>query len=895
MLRREEKVKLWNGRFKKEMDMDCSKFLTSIAFDIRLAEYDILGSIAHVRMLGKCGIIKKEEMKKIIAGLEKILGEIKKGKLTFTSEDEDIHMLLERKLIEKIGPVGGKLHTARSRNDQVVLDVRMYLRDEIGTILNLILKFQKVIVKIAQKNIDVIMPGFTHLQHAQPILFSHHLLAYWWMLERDKGRLIDCLKRVNVMPLGAGALAGTSFPIDRNYVARLLKFPQVSQNSIDTVGDRDFIIEFLSDAATLMMHLSRISEEIILWNSTEFSFVEMDDAFSTGSSIMPQKKNPDIAELTRGKTGRIYGSLIALLTQMKSLPLAYNRDMQEDKEELFKTIDTLEDVLTVFPKMLSSILINKKRMYTACQEGFLNATNVAEYLTNKGLPFREAHRITGKIVAYCIENKKRLEELSEEEFYKFSPKFKKDVKEVIRLENCVNSRNSFGGTAPSCVKKQIKKIKELMVSKKTLHLVLSFFFISVFLGKFLYADEFSERKLTLPQSIKLALLNSQSLLSIQRDVSIAKGKVKEAKSFMYPQMDLNCNMSRLKTVSPLSLSPELGGIWIEPNEEVNFYAVQLSLYQYIYQGSWFRGDTKKLADINLKGANSSYEQLKDEIAYEVKKVFYRLLLLQKKIEIYENGLQEFKGKFVQKKYNSPYSKMKQQKFLTELKSNLRKCENDISLARLNFNNVLGIELNTSVKLIGKLEFKALKVDLNKYIAWSFQYRPELLQTRAQEEMDALAVSLSRRERYPTIVMGANYQYGGRDLPLDEKNWIASINLRIPIFDAGASWARLKQKKAKLKKARFQKAAVEDKVRWEVNKSYLEFIAAQKQALETKIDWEEAKNIRIKAEKDKTNYFELMEIHDFYIRMKLGHIKSIYNYIAIRADLEKAIGIDIVEK
>ena len=888
-------MKLWNGRFKKEMDMDCSKFLASIALDIRLAKYDIWGSVAHVRMLGKCGIIKKDETKKIIAGLEEILLEIENKKLSFSDRDEDIHMLIEKKLIEKIGNVGGKLHTARSRNDQVSLDVRMYLRHEMGEILNLIVKFQKVIVKIAQKNIDVIMPGFTHLQHAQPILFAHHILAYWWMLERDKERLLDCLKRVNVMPLGVGALAGTSFPIDRSYVARLLKFPQVSQNSIDTVGDRDFIIEFLSDAATLMMHLSRFSEEIILWNSVEFSFIEIDDAFSTGSSIMPQKKNPDIAELIRGKTGKIYGALIALFTQMKSLPLAYNRDMQEDKEELFKTIDTLKEVLIVFPKMLSSILIKKKRMYTACQEGFLNATNVAEYLTNKGIPFREAHRITGKIVAYCIEKEKRLENLSVGEFCTFSGHFKDDIKDVIRLENCVNSRNSFAGTALSCVKKQIKRIKELMAGKKLQHFCLFLFFLFFFSGKIFSADEFSERKLTLRQGIRLALLNSQTLLSKHRDVSIAKEKVKEARSFMYPQLDLNCNISRLKTVSALSLPPELGGIWLEPNEEGNFYAMQLSLYQYIYQGSWFRGDTKKLADINLKGENSAYEQLKSEIKQEVKKVFYQLLLLHKKIEIYEKTIQEFEEKFTQKEYSSSYSKMKQQKILAIFKSNLRKCEKDISLARLNFNSILGIELNTSVKLIGKLEFKDLEVDLNKYIAWAFQYRPELLQTRAQEEMNALAVSLSLKERYPTIVMGANYQYGGRDLPMDEKNWIASINLKIPIFDAWAGWARVKQKKANLEKARFQKAAVEDKVRWEVNKKYLEFIAVQKQVREMKIDWETARNIRTKAEKEKISYFELMEIYDFYIKMRLEYIQSIYKHIIARADLEKAIGVDIVEK
>ena len=885
-------MELWSGRFRKEMDTDCSKFLASIFFDIRLAKYDVIGSIAHVRMLGKCGIIKKGEAKKIIKGLEEILIEIKERRLAFSSQDEDIHMLVEKRLIEKIGNIGGKLHTARSRNDQVSLDIRMYLRCEIAEILNLIRKFQKLIVKKAQKNIEVIMPGFTHMQHAQPVLFSHHLLAYWWMLERDRERFFDCLKRVNVMPLGVGALAGTSFPIDRDYVARLLKFPKISQNSVDTVGDRDFVLEFLSNASILMMHLSRFSEEIILWSSVEFSFIEIDDAFSTGSSIMPQKKNPDVAELIRGKTGRVYGTLFSVLTQMKALPLAYNRDMQEDKEGLFDTIDTLKEILTVFPKMLSSIEVKKERMSESLKEGFLNATNVAEYLVSKGLPFREAHKITGKIVVYCIQTKKRLEELSLEEFCRFSQKFKDDVKKIVSLKNCIDLRNSPGGTSRAKVQRQIEKIKKLMSDRRIKNILTFLFLFFIFLGKSLCAEEFPERKLTLPQSIKLALLNSQKLLSKNQDVYIAKEKVKEAKSFIYPQLDVNCNISRLKTVSALSLSPALGGIWLEPNEEGNFYAIQLSLYQYVYQGSWFRGDTKRLADINLKGAKSSYEQIKNEIKYEVKEVFYKLLLLQEKLKIYKESHEKSKGLFAKERKISSYQKMKWQMHLTELESNLKECEKEISLARLNFNNTLGIELNTVVKLIGKLDVAALKIDLSKSIAWAFQYRPELLQTRAQEEMDALAVSLSMRERYPTVVIGANYQYGGRDLPLDEKNWTATINVSIPVFDAWASWARIKQKKAELEKARFQKAAVEDKIRWEVNKNYLEFMAAQKKVQKSKTNLEMAKNMRRVVKIGRRNYFELIEIYDFYIRKKLEYIHSVYEYILSKADLEKAVGIKI---
>ncbi|MGM0471963.1 MAG: argininosuccinate lyase, partial [Bacillota bacterium] len=405
-------MKLWGGRFEADTDQLVEEYTSSIGFDQRLYKYDIQGSIAHVKMLAHCEIINNGERDKIIAGLEEILAEIKAGKFTFKVGLEDIHMNIEQRLIEKIGSVGGKLHTARSRNDQVALDIRLYLREQIKSIQSLTLKLMEVLLDLAEDNLELVMPGYTHLQRAQPVRVAHHLMAYYHKLKRDYQRLADCYERVNILPLGAGALAGTSFEIDRQFVADELDFAAVSQNSLDTVSDRDFIIEFLSASSTLMMHLSRFSEELVLWSSQEFNFVEIDDAFCTGSSIMPQKKNPDVPELIRGKTGRVYGHLMQLLTVMKGLPLAYNKDMQEDKEGLFDTVDTLTGALELFARMLAQTTFNQPQLEATAEDGFTNATDVADYLVEEGLPFREAHEVVGETVLYCIKKDKKLSELS---------------------------------------------------------------------------------------------------------------------------------------------------------------------------------------------------------------------------------------------------------------------------------------------------------------------------------------------------------------------------------------------------------------------------------------------------------------------------------------------------
>ena len=458
-------MKLWAGRFQKETDSAVNDFNSSIAFDARLYRQDITGSIAHATMLGEQGIIQREESEKIIEGLKAILEDIEAGNVEFTVDMEDIHMNIESLLTGRIGQTGKRLHTARSRNDQVAVDFRMYVREEIQEIIKIILDFENILVKKAKAHVSTLLPGYTHLQRAQPSTLGHHLMAYANMLKRDVTRLEDCLDRMNECPLGAGALATTTYPIDRNRTADLLGFAKPTDNSLDSVSDRDFAIEFLCACSILMMHLSRFAEEIILWCSWEFKYVELDDAYSTGSSIMPQKKNPDLAELVRGKTGRVYGDLITLLTVMKGIPLAYNKDMQEDKEPVFDAIDTVEMCLPVFAEMVDTLTVRPKDMAKAASGGFINATDCADYLTKKGLPFREAYMIVGKLVNQCIKSGDTLDTMPLKDFRAISPLFDHDVYEALALHTCVNGRKVYGGPARESVEKQIANIEEFVAAR----------------------------------------------------------------------------------------------------------------------------------------------------------------------------------------------------------------------------------------------------------------------------------------------------------------------------------------------------------------------------------------------------------------------------------------------
>lgn len=455
-------AKLWGGRFQKSTDKKVDDFNSSIRFDKRMYKQDIKGSIAHAKMLGKQGIIPQADSDAIVDELKNILTDIENGKVEFLIDAEDIHMNIEKLLTDRIGDAGKRLHTGRSRNDQVALDIRMYLMDETAQIKEMLIHTLSVLTSLAKEHTETIMPGYTHLQKAQPITFAHHLMAYFEMFKRDYQRLEDCRKRTNIMPLGSGALAGTTYPLDREFVARELGFDDVTMNSLDGVSDRDFVIELASCLSMIMMHLSRFCEELILWSSHEFAFVEMDDAFSTGSSIMPQKKNPDVAELIRGKTGRVYGHLMGLLTTMKGIPLAYNKDMQEDKEPIFDSIDTVKLCLPVFCDMLATMTVKKDNMLQGSKGGFTNATDVADYLVKKGLPFREAHSVVGQMVYYAVTNNKNLDEFTPEEFAKFSDIIGDDIYDAISMETCVNDRKIIGGPAKATVEKAIEKAEKFI-------------------------------------------------------------------------------------------------------------------------------------------------------------------------------------------------------------------------------------------------------------------------------------------------------------------------------------------------------------------------------------------------------------------------------------------------
>ncbi len=467
MSQNDQPIKPWGGRFSEATDAFVERFTASIGFDYRLYHHDINGSIAHATMLAKVGVLTEAERDQIIAGLEEIRAEILAGKFTWSVSLEDVHMNIEALLTQRIGITGKKLHTGRSRNDQVATDIRLYMRDEIDAIAKELTRLQQGMLQLAEANTDTIMPGFTHLQTAQPVTFGHHILAWFEMLQRDYGRLLDCRKRMNYLPLGAAALAGTTYPIDRAYTAQLLGFEAPTENSLDSVSDRDFAIEFCAFASILLTHMSRMSEELVLWTSSQFKFIDLPDRFCTGSSIMPQKKNPDVPELVRGKTGRVNGHLIALLTLMKSQPLAYNKDNQEDKEPVFDAIDTVKDCLRAFADMVPAILPRKPEMYEAAKRGFSTATDLADYLVRKGVPFRDAHEIVGKSVAYGVQTNKDLSEMSLEELQQFSTVIEANVFEVLTLEGSVAARNHIGGTAPAQVKAAVARARAALSKRAT--------------------------------------------------------------------------------------------------------------------------------------------------------------------------------------------------------------------------------------------------------------------------------------------------------------------------------------------------------------------------------------------------------------------------------------------
>ena len=465
MTSKQTSVKPWSGRFTEATDGFVEQFTESVSYDQRLYPYDIMGSLAHVRMLGHVGILTDKDCEQIIAGLEKVQASIDSGEFQWQTQLEDVHMNIESALVAEIGEVGKKLHTGRSRNDQVATDIRLYLREELDATRVQLKQLMSLLLELAEQEVESIMPGFTHMQAAQPVTFGHHMLAWFEMLKRDEQRLEDCRKRVNVMPLGSAALAGTSFPVDREYTAELLGFDGVTQNSLDAVSDRDFVVEFCSAASLIMMHLSRFSEELVLWISPQFGFIDLDDAYCTGSSIMPQKKNPDIPELVRGKTGRVYGNLTALLTLMKAQPLAYNRDNQEDKESLFDSVDTLRGCLQAYIGIVPAITVEREAMLQAAASGFSTATDLADYLVRKGLPFRDAHEVVGKAVQFALKEQKELAELSLEELQAFNDEIEQDVYDCLELQGSIQARDHIGGTAPAQVKQAVQQGRDYLATR----------------------------------------------------------------------------------------------------------------------------------------------------------------------------------------------------------------------------------------------------------------------------------------------------------------------------------------------------------------------------------------------------------------------------------------------
>ncbi|MGB9887441.1 MAG: argininosuccinate lyase [Moorellales bacterium] len=454
-------MKLWGGRFREGTDRRAEEFLASIDFDRRLYRADILGSIAHARMLGRCGIISPEEAETLVRGLEELLADIEAGKVEFRQEHEDIHLNVEALLNERLGEVAKKLHTGRSRNDQVALDLRLYLREETDVVIEMLCKLQETLLALAEEHVETVMPGYTHLQRAQPVSLGHHFLAYFEMFGRDLERLRDCRRRIDVLPLGAGALAGPAYAVDRQGVAEELGFAAISENSLDAVSDRDFVVEFLAAASLIMMHLSRFCEELVLWSTEEFGFVELADPFTTGSSMMPQKKNPDVPELIRGKTGRVYGALVSVLTMLKALPLAYNKDLQEDKEPLFDAVDTVKSCLSIFPPLLSSMKIDRERLAqnAAGRYDLCLATDLADYLVTRGVPFRRAHQVVGRVVSYCLEQGRSLRELSLEEYRRFDPAFGEDLYPALDPRSALARRNAYGATAPVRVREALERAR----------------------------------------------------------------------------------------------------------------------------------------------------------------------------------------------------------------------------------------------------------------------------------------------------------------------------------------------------------------------------------------------------------------------------------------------------
>ncbi len=846
-------------------------FIKSFDFDKKLAIYDIEGSIAHTKSLSKSKIISKKDAEKIISGLKKIRKKILSGEEL--PPTEDIHYAIENELTKTIGKeIAGKLHTGRSRNDQIVLDMKLFLKDEIKKIVNSINKLQKTILEKAKENIDVIMPGYTHLQPAQPVLFSHWILSYCWMFQRDKERFNDCYKRTDELPLGSAAFAGTSFPIDRKSLAKLLGFSRISENSVDAVSDRDFIIEFLSCCAITQVHLSRLSEEIIIWLNPQFNFVSISKKFTSGSSIMPQKRNPDAFELIRGKTGKIYGALLNILTVMKALPLSYNRDLQEDKPPMFDATETLKSSIEIMSEMLKTLKVNKEKMKSVSEKNYIYATELADYLTRKKLPFRKAHSIVKKIVSDCMKKNKEIKELTLSQLKEYSNYFQKDIYKCLDPKYIINTKKTYGSTSLKSVKTQIKKLG-------TLIFVLFIFFYTG--EKILSQEQKPERIFTIEDSISCALNNRKEILIIEKELEIARERVKEANSFLYPKIDLTFNYSKLNTDQWMSLPPTFSSILLQRSSPGDYYLTRLSLWQHVYSGGRYSSNLK-LAETNLTRAENQKKIIINDITLQVKKSIYELLAIEKKIETYNVVISSVEKIIEISKIKNTEQRLQNEKILNKMKNEKTINEFEYEKKKIDFLNILGLELNTSFKLNVKFEPVKDSYDINNLLAWAFQYRPEPKQIQAQEEMDTLSVKLSLATRYPTVSLGAHYDFSGEDLSFDKKNWNATLNLNVPIFDGWASWSRIKQKKLQVEQNKLRKKDMEDNIRLQVRKSYIEYNFWLKEFIEREKQLKDAENIL-------TENNSSLQAWQHYLECKINYITALKELLSSRTSIEHAIG------
>ncbi|MBI4397424.1 MAG: argininosuccinate lyase [Elusimicrobia bacterium] len=859
------------------------EFVASISYDHRLAPYDLEASKAHVEMLGRQRIISSSEQSRLLTGLRRLSEKVRKGQRLAPAED--IHFAIEKAMFQAVGPVAGKLHTARSRNDQVVTAFRLYLRDHIDQIKGRLADLAEAFLAQAEGNPNAVMPGFTHLQPGQPVLASHHLLAYAWMFVKDQDRLDEVRRRTNILPLGAAALAGTSFPIDRLWVARRLGFDGVMPNSIEAVSDRDFLVDFLSAASLVMVHLSRFGEELVIWSNPSFGYVTLADPFVTGSSIMPQKRNPDMAELVRGKAGRVFGDLVALLTTLKAQPLAYNRDLQEDKPPVFDAVETVSACLDVMTPMVRTMTLHAEKTRESCRWGFLLATDVADALVRRGMAFRQAHGVVADVVRSARAKNISLEDMPLDAWRKFSPLFGPWVRDVLSLDKAVAARASLGGTAPKEVRRQIRRLRALL--KIGVFLI----GLSSLLPFRARSDEAPmERTLTLEQSIDTALQNNQALISAEEGIHIAEQRVWESKSQLYPKIGLNFSASRYLAEQDYVLPPEFGSVLFRPSRELEpdtFYTTRVWLKQPLYNGGRTR-DNILLAKASLKQTRIRREGIRAQVVYDATRSFYDVLLARQQIALYEEAARDAESLAAQMPSKPQRWLMDVQALQDRFRRGLDEKRRREEKAYLEYLNHLGVELYTRVGLEGKLETKITELDQAKLLAQAQESRLEIQGTEYQKEIDRLAVNLSQSERHPVVSLGAGYEMNDFEFPLDTIQWNATFNISLPVFDGFSSRSRIRQKKMQASQNRILRTEIEDQINKDVRDSHSELLYWQNEIARREDELRRAQ-ATIADLQSGSEWADLARAREWLLENQLAYWEAIHGHRVAMARLAQAVG------